>query len=50
MNTINYDQSKLRQQELQREAVKERQIIAQLRQKTHQRSFLGKILNWIVFI
>ena len=50
MNTINYDQSKLHQQELQREADKERQIIAQLRQKTHQRSFLGKILDWIVFI
>ena len=50
MNTINYDQSKLRQQELQREADKERQIVAQLRQKAHQRSILDKVLNWIVFV
>ncbi len=50
MNTINYDQSRLRQQELQIEADKERQIVAQLRQKSHQRSLLDKVLDWIVFI
>ncbi len=50
MNAINYEQSKLRQQELQREADRERQIVAQLRQKSHQRSFLGKVFDWIVFI
>jgi hypothetical protein len=50
MNTINYDQSRLRQQELQIEADKERQIVAQLRQKSQQRSLLDKVLDWIVFI
>ncbi len=50
MNTMNYDQSRLRQQELQIEADKERQIVAQLRQKSHQRSLLDKVLDWIVFI
>lgn len=50
MNTINYDQGKLRQQELQREADKERLIVAQLRQKTHQRSLLSKVIGWIIFI
>ena len=50
MNAINYEQSKLRQRELQREADKERQIVALLRQKSHQRSLLDKVLDWIVFI
>ncbi len=50
MNTMNYDQSRLRQQELQIEADKERQIVAQLRKKSHQRSLLDKVLDWIVFI
>lgn len=50
MITINYDQSKLRQQELQIQAEKERLIVDMLRREDNQKSLLGKVISWIVSI
>ncbi|MCJ7717774.1 MAG: hypothetical protein MUO54_14815 [Anaerolineales bacterium] len=50
MNTINYYQTTLRQQELQVQAEKERMIIAILRREAEHKSVLGKVIDWIVSI
>lgn len=50
MITINYDQSKLRQHELQIQAEKERLIVDMLRREDNQKSLLGKVISWIVSI